>query len=208
MNLVHETKSVFSHTMRRKYVGLVVLAMAASTMLALPIYAANASLTSTTLSENFDGMAATKILPTGWTTSNKTAAAGSVDNNATTLTSSSGGGSYSFAVGTDVAIGYLNSGSFTSPRPITFGFTNNTGGSVTSLTLGWDYEKYRSGTRAWNWTFASSTDNLTFSPVAAGNFGYAADGTNTVASFPPIVNSISGVTISGLNIPTGSSYYL
>ena len=65
------------------------------------------------------------------------------------ITGSSGGGSYNFANGitassTERAIGFLTSGSYTSPRSILFAFTNNTGSTVTSIDVSWNYEKYRS----------------------------------------------------------------
>ena len=57
------------------------------------------------------------------------------------------------ASSTERAIGFLSAGSYSSPRSIVYAFTNNTGVTVTNLDLSWNYEKYRSGTRAFDWTF-------------------------------------------------------
>jgi hypothetical protein len=93
--------------------------------------------TGTAFTENFDGMgtSGTATLPTGFrvgTTSDWT-----VGTTATTLAGGSNGavftsgGTYNFANGatassTDRALGFLNSGSFTSPRSIVLALTNNT----------------------------------------------------------------------------------
>lgn len=183
-------------------------------------------LTGTTTSQNFDGIgnSATATLPTGWKM--ETTAAGTDTNYSTLetatsqsagtsgagiLSSSSSGGAYNFADGvtntsTDRAIGYLNSGSFTTGKSIEFGITNSTGATITDISLDWDYEKYRSGSRAWTWNFYTSTDGVTWTAVPAGNLAYAADAGNTVVSNPPS-STAAGADITGLNIANGQSYY-
>lgn len=189
---------------------------------------AQAQLSVTTIdvavTQNFTiGTSATATLPTGWrmgTSSNSTdwaslqtatgAAYGSTGTGA--VTGSSGGNSVNWANGvtassTERAIGFLSSNGYTSPRSIAFRFTNNTGSTITSLDVAFDYEKYRSGSRAWDWTFfhGSGTDATT--AVPAGNQSYSADANNTVISNPPTTISKS-FTLAGLSIADGTSYTL
>lgn len=173
--------------------------------------------------ENFNGMgtSATATLPAGfrvnttanWTTGTTTTtqAAGTTGTGA--LTSTSPGGTYNFADGitgssTERALGFLTSGSFSSPRSIIFAFTNNTGATVTSLDISFNYEKYRSGTRAFDWTFFHgdvATSVNTSAP--AGNQSYVADADNNTVFNPP--SSISKTfSISSLSIANGTTYYL
>ncbi len=128
------------------------------------------------------------------------------------LTQNSSGGCYNFANGvnataTDRALGFITSGSYTSPRSITYAFTNNTGQTITSITLSWNYEKYRSGSRAFDWFFYHGSSSNPTTAYSSGNQSFSADADNTIIFNPP--SSISkSFTISGLNILDGSTYYL
>ncbi len=174
--------------------------------------------------QNFDGIgtSTTATLPTGfrgnigngnWADglTATTQAAGTTGTGV--LTGTSGGGFYNFANGitassTERSIGYLTSGSYLSPRDIFYAFTNNTGSTVTSIDLAWDYEKYRSGSRAFDWTFFhGSNGNSITTAATAGDQSYAADANNTVIFNPPTAISKS-FSITGLNIPDGTTYYL
>jgi autotransporter-associated beta strand protein len=193
------------------------------------------SLSGSTYQQTFDAMASTSsaAVPQGWgifrsSTSTVTPAfsSGSTSTVVTQLagsaasTAPTSGGAYlwvtgSAATGTDKAIGFLSSGGYPGPTStstssslaILFGFTNDTGSTITDLNLSWNYEKYRSGTRAFDWTFFSSTDGSTWSPVTLGDQSYAGDGTNTVMSNPPLTTGKS-VAISSLNISSASPFYL
>ncbi len=129
------------------------------------------------------------------------------------FTSSSAGNYYNMANGitgsaTDRAIGILNSGSFTSPRGLLFGLSNTTGQTVSKVVVDWNYEKYRSGTRQFDWTFFSGTavSGITTSQ-AAGDQSYAADANNSTVSNPP--SSIAkSVTISSLSVANSSNLYM
>lgn len=128
------------------------------------------------------------------------------------LTGTSTGGTYNFANGvtatsTDRSIGFLSTGSFTSPRAIMLQVQNNTGSTITDLAISWNYEKYRSGSRAFDWTFFSGTNGTTWSPVLSGNQSYAADPNNTVISNPPLSINKS-INITGLSVANGGFYYL
>lgn len=122
------------------------------------------------------------------------------------------GGAYNYANGdnatsTERALGFLSSGGYASPRSIMFAFTNNTGATVSSITVNWNYEKYRSGTRAFNWTFFHGNTSTALTSNTNGDQAYAADLNNTTLSNPP--SSIpKTTTITGLSIPSGSTYYL
>ncbi len=169
--------------------------------------------------ENFTiGTSATASLPTGYkfgadwssgTTSTITAA-GTVGTGI--LTSSSNGSAYNFANGvtassTERAIGFLNSGGFSSPRSIIFAFTNNTGVTITNLSLSWDYEKYRSGTRAWDWTFFHGNTSTATIAATAGDQSYSSDANNTTVSNPPL-SAKKTFNLTGLSIANGATYYL
>lgn len=128
------------------------------------------------------------------------------------LTGSSGGGRYNFASGvtataTDRALGILNSGSFASPHSYTVRITNNTGFTINSLAIAFDYEKYRSGTRQFDWTFFHGSTTNPATAATAGDQSYAADANNTTVFNPPTSISKS-FTLSGLSITNGSHYYL
>lgn len=181
----------------------------------------------TPFNQNFDGIGSTAgaSLPSGWRMSGVTlssttsftgaasvtnAAAGTTGTGA--LTGASSGAAYNFANGitassTDRAIGFLSAGGFTSPRAIFVQITNNTGQTITDLSISFDYEKYRSGTRAFDWTFSAGSDGTTWTGFSSGDQSYASDANNTVIFNPPTGISKS-VTITGLNITNGGSYYL
>jgi hypothetical protein len=189
---------------------------------------ANAQLSITTANvattQNFDALATSGttnaqsggIFANGWsflesgTNGNTTYAGGTGSDTA--------GNTYSFGVAatnpvTDRAFGMLQSGSLTSI--LGFKFTNNTGSTVTSLVIGYTGEL---------WRLSAAADNIAFS-YQAGNVALNASGYTTVAGLAfttPTTGAgaasdgnlagrrtvISPVTISGLNIPNGTTYTL
>jgi subtilisin-like proprotein convertase family protein len=179
----------------------------------------------TAVTQNFNGIGTTPTaaLPAGFamgTTTNSTdwsllqtttsQAAGTTGTGI--LTSGSAGGAYNFANGitgssTERAIGFLNSSGYTSSRSIVYAFTNNTGITVTSMTIQWDYEKYRSGSRQWDWTFFHGNTSSPVNASTSGDQSYPADAGNTVVSNPP-TSVTKTITLTGLNIPNGSTYYI
>jgi len=174
----------------------------------------------TTVVENFNlmGSSATATLPTGfklgtdWSSGTTSTSLAAGTSGTGILTSGSGGGFYNFANGvtatsTDRSIGLLSSGTYTSPKSIIYAFTNNTGNTVTAISLAWNYEKYRSGSRAFNWTFFHGGTSSPSTSATSGDQSYPADANNTVVSNPPIQNAKS-FSITGLNISNGSTYYL
>lgn len=174
-------------------------------------------------SENFNAMgnSTTATLPTGfrvnttanWSTGTSATTQAAGTSGTGILTGTSSGGTYNFANGvtassTDRSLGFLTSGSFSSPRTIAFAFTNSTGSTLTGLDLAWDYEKSRSGSRAFDWTFFhGATATAINTAAASGNQSYAADASNTVISNPPTSISKS-FSLTGLSIADGTTYYL
>ncbi|MBU6310057.1 MAG: autotransporter-associated beta strand repeat-containing protein, partial [Planctomycetes bacterium] len=135
------------------------------------------------------------------------------------VSSSSSGGAYlwvsgTLASGTDKSIGYLSTGSYpgtTSAAPgqqlaILFGFTNNSGGTITTLDLAWNYERYRQGSRTQSWEFYTSSDGSTWSANSLGNTTYT--GSNTTTVYNPPESTAKAVSIPSLSISNGSNYYL
>lgn len=173
-----------------------------------------------TFSETFDGMgsAGTATLPAGFRlgtdfatgTSATTQAAGTTGTGV--VGGGSSGGAYNFGNGvnasaTDRSLGFLTSGTYGGPRSIIAGIANNSGATITSLTVGWNFEKYRSGTRAFDWTFFHGPTSVAATAEAGGNQSYAADANTTTASNPP-GSTAKSVTLSGLSIAAGSTYYV
>jgi len=196
--------------------------MAAGACAAVVAQVANAAPVSL-YSQNFDSMttSATASLPTNWVfagasptytgavTTATTAYAGTSGTGVVSTNSS--GGNYEWvngvlASGTDKAIGFLTSSGTTGPRSILFKWTNSTGYNRTTTDVTWDYEKYRSGSRQFDWTFFSSTDGSTWNSVALGNQSYSADANNTTVSNPPTTISKSVTVTESVN--DGSSLYL
>ncbi|WP_175487164.1 YDG domain-containing protein [Epilithonimonas hungarica] len=177
---------------------------------------------STEVSQNFDGIgtSGTATLPTGFrvnTTANwntGTTATTQVGGTSGTgvLTGTSSGGTYNFANGiaasaTDRAVGFITSGSYSIPRYIIYAFTNNTGATVGSVTINYDYEKYRTGTNARDFNFYhGATATAVNTAVTNGNQAYAADGANAVVNPPTTV--AKSFTITNLSIANGTTHYL
>ena len=175
------------------------------------------------VSQTFDGIGslATATLPSGFRISRTSAAfsgaatttelaAGTTGTGA--LTGTSSGGAYNFANGitassTDRGVGFLTTGTAGGPGYLFMQLQNNTGTTITDLTIAFNYEKYRSGTRAFDLTFETSTDGTTFGgSIAAGGNSYAADASNSTVNNPPTAIS-KKVVLTGLSITNGSFYY-
>ncbi|NBP90557.1 MAG: hypothetical protein EBU50_04925, partial [Opitutae bacterium] len=186
---------------------------------------AQASLSSATYNQNFDAATAS-ALPTGWKIGAADSYSGALATSATTITSGSPAGTQGVATaltGTssgilglfkdsanDQALGILNSGTgVTSPKSVYFAFTNNTGSTVTALSFNWGYEKFRSGSRQFDWTLFGGTTNTIDTAITAGNKTYAADSANTTIYMTDNeLVSAASASVSGLTLTNGSTYYL
>jgi len=164
---------------------------------------------STNFTQNFDGMGSGTTLPAGFQIiSPRSAAIGFVDGamSAGSISGTATGAAYNFGYNADRAIGVINSGTYTSGKYVILQITNNTGGVINNITLSWNYEKYRTGSRAWTWNFYHGATTGANINVAAGDQTYAGDGDNNGNPNPP-TSTAKSVTITGLNIPAGNSYY-
>jgi hypothetical protein len=171
--------------------------------------------------ENFNtlGASATAALPSGWKMSAAgagTTAGYSTAANVTATTqagsgSSTSGGRYNWgdgATATDRAIGFMTSGSYASPSGIMAQYQNNTGGTISTLILTFDIERYRINTAAAQVTFFSSTDGTTWTSQTSGDSGAFTTGSSSYTLTAPSQTVVSKtVTITGLSIASGSSIY-
>lgn len=176
------------------------------------------------VTQNFNGIgsSATATLPSGFKIGRSAttygAAGTATEQSAGTtgtgiLTGTSSGGAYNFANGingssTDRAVGFLTTGSAVGPGYLYMQLQNNTGVTISDLSISFDYEKFRSGTRAFTLSMQSSTDGSTFgSDIASGGQAYSSDASNSTIYNPPTTTSKS-VTLTGVNIANGASYYI
>lgn len=174
----------------------------------------------TPFTQNFDvmGTSGTATLPTGfkigtdWSTGTTATTQAAGTSGTGILNGSSAGGAYNFANGvtatsSDRSLGFLNSSGYTSPRSIVLCITNNTGTTITSLNITFDYEKYRSGSRQFDWTFFHGSTTSPSTSSTSGDQSYPADANNTTINNPPTTTSKS-VSLTGLSIADGTNYYL
>jgi MYXO-CTERM domain-containing protein len=174
---------------------------------------------STAFTQNFDSLASAgttnTTMPTGWafsesgSGSNTTYAAGTGSDN--------GGNTYSFgaASNSERALGTLLSGSVTS----TFGasFTNNTGSTITRLTISYTGEQWRLGTLSredrLDFSYSTNATSLTsgtYTSVSALNFiAPTTTGTTGALNGNAVGNQSSiSSTIVSLSIPSGSTFWI
>ncbi|MES2851118.1 MAG: hypothetical protein V4685_18855, partial [Bacteroidota bacterium] len=144
--------------------------------------------------EDFNSYAGTAVsIPTGWTGSS-TNYRGIGDG------SGNSGGAWALGTGGEYCLGSLYSGT---NGEITYSvsFTNNTGSTITSLTIAWNYEQ---------WRYANTSGlNCTATGALAGNttidaldFTGTASGTNAVVTTTPVAS----FTLTGLSITNGSTF--
>lgn len=112
------------------------------------------------------------------------------------------------ATSTDRAVGFLTSGSGATARYMIAAIKNTGTNVISDLVVAFDYEKYRSGSRAFDMTFfhGPTATNVNIA-ATAGDQSYAADANNTVIFDPPTGISKS-VTLTGLSILPNELYYL
>ena len=179
------------------------------------------SLTSGSYTQNFNTLATTgttnNLTITGWVLNETGGGARDNEQYAADNGSSNSGDTYSYgaAGNTERALGSLRSGSLASQ----FGafFTNNTGATITSLTISYMGEQWRLGAtgRADRLDFqysidATSLTSGTYIDVDALDFtGPVTTGTVGPLDGNATANQVAvNATISGLNIPAGSTFYI
>jgi hypothetical protein len=116
------------------------------------------------------------------------------------------------------ALGVMTSGGYNSPNAVMGHFRNTNASALTSLTVSYDLERYRINTATAGVTFFYSTNGSAWTAVTAGDIATSALPTGTSAySFAPsgvpsatnqgVINK-TGISITGLNIPTNGDIYL
>ena len=141
--------------------------------------------------QNFDSYVSLATLPSGWASGGTGSFQGTGTGSATT------GGFYSFnptASTSERSLGALRSGSATGYYEVTF--TNNTGSTLTSVTVSYDFEQYRSAnTSGWAVLFnGTSNAALSVAGVASG-----------ITTGTPAVTNLS-TNITGLSIANGTNF--
>ena len=157
--------------------------------------------------QNFD--AATAAVPAGWsffetgTNANTSFAIGTGSSNT--------GDTYFLGTGSEWCFGGLLSGNLN--PTIGAYFTNNTGGSISSITISYKGETWRVGVanRSDRIEFgyslnATAVNNGTWVPVTA--LDYSNPGQASTASGSQLHSSVIASTISGLNIANGASFFI
>ncbi|HEY0111360.1 MAG TPA: Ig-like domain-containing protein [Fibrella sp.] len=172
--------------------------------------------------ESFNGMGTGTTLPTGWRV-NTVAGAGTTALSYSTGTTSSltqaansgtptNGGSYNWGTtaGTDRAVGFMTLAGFASPNAVLVNYRNTTGSTITSVTLSYKLERYRTNTDAFTGALYSSTTG------ALGSWTAQTGGDVSVAVFPAGASAYNfatpgtlykTVTITGLNIANNGDLY-
>ena len=137
----------------------------------------------------------TSTIPTGW---NGSSASPTYNGQGTGTTAN--GGYWAYGAASEFSLGCLRSGG-TGNITYSVSFQNNTGFTITALTLAWDYEQWRfSNTSGFD---CSGTGSLSGNTTLNGkDFTGAATGTNgTVA-----VTNVPSFNLTGLNIANGQTF--
>ncbi len=188
---------------------------------------AQISYSSGTYTQNFDsiGTSATATLPTGWKVDKQTTVRtlGTYSGAGTQTEFTAGnsmsptaqGGIYNYAAGaaataTDRAVGFLSTGSSTQSGNLYVAFTNTGADPITNFTIGYNVEKYRTGTNSAGFSIQMyySTNGTTW--INAGsNFltTFGADATTAgYASAPGDTRNVLATLTQ--TVPVGASLYL
>ncbi len=146
--------------------------------------------------ENFDGYAGSAAtLPAGWT-----AAGGFLGFEGIGNGSESTQGFYAYGAGTDYSAGVLIVGNRASRYSVEF--VNNSGATITDLTISWDYEQWRfDNTSGWNLSGTGALEGVT--ALEDEDFTGNNNGTNGA----PEIDSRT-VVLTGLTIPDGDTFGL
>lgn len=126
--------------------------------------------------------------PAGWT------ASGSFTYRGTGNGSSNTGGVWAYGSGSDYSLGALCSGSSNNIN-FTVSFTNNTGSTINTLNISYDFKQWRWGGGNNN-TLAASQTNIGAAVSSLSQAGTATGGTNGVAVVTPKTLSLTGLSIT------------
>jgi hypothetical protein len=101
----------------------------------------------------------------------------------------------------------MTSGSYANPNALMVAYVNNTGSTITSITLSFTYERYRINTAAASVAFSTSTDGTTWTGNSAGDSGAFATGSSSY-TFSGGTTVSRTVTLTGLSIAAGAQFYV
>lgn len=168
--------------------------------------------------ENFNsiGTSSTASLPSGWrmTAAGDSSVSWGDATNVTTLTAaaSSGsptaGGRYNWGQSaTDRSIGFMTSSGYASPNSILADVRNSTAFTIDSVTLSFDYERYRINSAAASVAFQYSTDGTNWTSATAGDSGAFSTNASSYGFTTPVSTTSRTVTLTSLNLASGSDVY-
>ncbi|WP_300492276.1 Ig domain-containing protein, partial [Flavobacterium sp.] len=159
-----------------------------------------------TKSDNFDAYNpgnstdANNTIPAGWSLASTSATF-----NGRATGTGTAGGFYAYGVTSPVAnfsLGALASGS-SNTHTYKLSFVNNSGTTITSLKISWDYQQWRyGGANTSGWDLTGTGALATNTTLNAKDFSGVATGTNGNVSTTPVAE----FTLTGLNIAAGASF--
>lgn len=170
------------------------------------------------VTQNFNsiGTSTTATLPTNWLMSPQSGGASptwGAGVSAVTQGASSGtptaGGRYNWGLGSDTsdrAIGFMTSGGYSSPNSVMAYFQNNTGSTITSLTINYDIERYRINTAAASVSMFYSLNGTSWTAISNSTSTFSTGSSSYTFSSPTTDNK--SISLTGLGINTSSSIYL
>lgn len=114
------------------------------------------------------------------------------------------GGLYSFDNGTGASLGFQASGSDFSPGSFTLAISNNTGGVINDVELSYEVWVFNDQDRSSSLNFEHSSDNTTYTQEASLDFASV----ETADGSPAWTSETKSITLSGVNLADGATYYL
>jgi len=136
---------------------------------------------------------ATSTIPVGWTFSSS----GTASYRGITASPGTTGGYYGFSTNTDSSLGALRTGTVGNIT-YTVSFTNNSGSTITALTIAWNYEQWTfNNTSGWDVTGTG----LLSSNATLNAADFAGTATGTAGASTP-----KSLSLTGLNIANGQSF--
>ncbi|HEV7350496.1 Ig domain-containing protein [Telluribacter sp.] len=172
----------------------------------------------TPVTENFDGIGSsnTASLPAHWKMSAAGAGSSAVWSLPANLSSAteaassgtpSAGGRYNWgSSSSERAIGFMTSGSYSSPNAILAHYRNTTGAAITSLAVSYQIEQYVQNTSAATVDFFYSTDGSNWFPLPTGQVAFSTAGSSYTFGTP--ATQARSVYINSLNIANNGDIYL
>ncbi len=138
----------------------------------------------------------TSTIPTGWSANSS----GTASYRGTGTGTSNAGGYWAYGSSGDYSLGVLHSAS-TAEITYSVSFTNNSGTTIQSLTLSWDYEQWRFA-NASGWDCSGTGQLAGNTTLNAKDFAGSSSGVNgTVAT-----TQVASFNLTGLSITNGQSF--